>query len=69
MAPNKLSIEDLNGKEKMQLLEKLLNDLHEEGILGSHSLMAIASDVMYLDYQEDEDLLHFTAFTPENEEE
>ncbi|MGB3800024.1 MAG: hypothetical protein WA952_09440 [Lewinella sp.] len=69
MAPENLDIDNLTPEQKLQVLENLLNDLHREGILSSHSLMAIASDVMYLDYRDDEDLLMFSNFNPENEDE
>lgn len=64
-----ISLEDLAHEEKLHLLEWLLNDLHRRGVLSSHSLMAVASDAMHLDYREDEDLLCFADIFPENEEE
>ena len=64
-----ISLEKLSHDEKLHLLERLLNDLHHAGVLSSHSLMAVASDVMHLDYREDADLLCFAEIFSENEEE
>lgn len=64
-----IRLEDLDQEQKLHLLEGLLNDLHRAGILSSHSLMAVATDVMHLDYREDVDLLCFADFFAENEEE
>ena len=69
MKSEKIRIERLSREEKFALLERLLNDLHGEGLIGSDSLMALATDVMQLDYREDEDLLCFACLPHENEEE
>ena len=64
-----ISLKELSHDDKLHLLESLLNDLHRAGVLSSHSLMAVAADVMHLDYREDQDLLCFADIFPENEEE
>ncbi len=68
MDPKTFPIDGLDRDQKLGLLEKLLRDLHEQGILSQESLLAIASDVMHFDYREDESLLTFSTFT-DNEEE
>ena len=69
MTVGDISLEKLSHEEKLHLLERLLNDLHRTGVLSSHSLMAVASDAMHLDYREDQDLLCFAEIFSENEEE
>ena len=69
METDNIQVERLSREEKFDLLQRLLNDLHREGLIGSGSLMALATDVMQLDYREDEDLLCFACLPHENEEE
>ncbi|NJB85979.1 hypothetical protein GGR26_001747 [Lewinella marina] len=45
--------------QKLQLLERLLNDLSARGVLPPSTLMMMAADVMELEYREDDDLLCF----------
>ncbi len=49
----------MQQQDKLQLLEWLLTDLHQQGLVSRDSLMQVASDVMLLEYREDEDLLCF----------
>ncbi len=60
---------DMQQQDKLQLLEWLLNDLHQQGLVSRDSLMQVASDVMLLEYREDEDLLCFQCLPEESEEE
>jgi hypothetical protein len=64
-----MDIANLSQEEKLALLEALLNDLRLEGIIPPGTLMNIASDVMLLDYQEDEELICFQCLDEQNEEE
>jgi hypothetical protein len=56
-------------EQKLHLLQELLNDLHQSGYLSSETLMQIASDVMRLEYEQDDDLISFTDLDHETEEE
>lgn len=64
-----ISIDGYDETTKLHLLELLLNDLHQAGIVSSSTLMNLASDVMYIDYRDDEDLLCFNCLDEEYEEE
>ena len=64
-----ISIDGYDDLTKLHLLELLLNDLHQAGMVSSSTLMNLASDVMYIDYRDDEDLLCFNCLDEEYEEE
>lgn len=57
----------LDDRQKLQLLERLLNDLSEAGRIPRSTLMTVAADVMDLEYREDEDLLCFHCLSHETE--
>ena len=62
-------IEELGDDQRLRLLELLLNDLHRRGMVSSDTLVQIASDLILLDYREDQDLLCFDEVAHEMEEE
>ncbi|MCP9234760.1 hypothetical protein [Lewinella sp. JB7] len=59
----------MDRERKLQLLGRLLNELHAEGVVSRTTLMGIASEVMTLDYHDDEDLIVFYHLEHETEEE
>ncbi|THH34933.1 hypothetical protein [Neolewinella litorea] len=59
----------LTTHQKLHLLERLLNELSADGILPRSTLMAVAADVMNLEYREDDDLLCFQCLDHESESE
>ncbi|CAH1002400.1 hypothetical protein LEM8419_03293 [Neolewinella maritima] len=63
------TLDGLDQPAKLHLLELLLNDLYRQGIVSNPTLMHIASDVMLLEYQQEDDLLCFNCLDHEYEEE
>ncbi|WP_420459125.1 hypothetical protein [Neolewinella sp.] len=64
-----VTLDGLDQMAKLELLHLLLNDLHRSGSLSTETMMSIASDVMLLEYREDQDLLCFDCIDHEHEEE
>ena len=69
MQPTDVPIDGLDQTAKLELLHLLLNDLHRSGAVSTETLMNVASDVMLLDYQENDDLLCFNCLDHQHEEE
>ena len=55
-------------EQKLELLEVLLNDLHRADILSKRTLRSVATEVMRLDYLEDQDLVCFNCLDHEYDE-
>ncbi|WP_420457675.1 hypothetical protein [Neolewinella sp.] len=64
-----VTLDGLDQTAKLELLHLLLNDLHRNGSVSTETMMSIASDVMLLEYREDQDLLCFDCMDHELEEE
>ena len=69
MQPTDTTLDGLDQTAKLELLHLLLNDLHRSGSVSTETMMSIASDVMALEYREDQDLLCFDCIDQEYEEE
>ena len=69
MRPTDVTLDGLDQTAKLELLHLLLNDLYRSGPVSTETMMSIASDVMLLEYREDEDLLCFDCIDHEYEEE
>lgn len=63
------SIDGMSLEQRIDLLQALLNDLHQREMVSKDTLLRIASDVTALDYLEDEELLCFDCLDEEIEEE
>ncbi|MBB4080382.1 hypothetical protein GGR28_003016 [Lewinella aquimaris] len=59
----------MDREQKLRLLGRLLNDLHAEKLVSQETLVQIASEVMALDYHDDDDFIVFTHLEHEIEEE
>ena len=68
MEAKEVTLEGMDETTKLQFLELLLNDLHQEGLVTTRTLVQIATDVMAIDYQDDEDLLCFNCLDEHEEE-
>ena len=69
MQTTDVRLDGLDQAGKLHLLELLLNDLHRAGLVSNQTLIHIASDIMLLEYQEDDDLLCFNCLDHQHEEE
>ncbi len=69
MQPTDVTLDGLDPTAKLELLHLLLNDLHRSGAVSTKTMMNIASDLMLLEYQEDDDLLCFNCLDNQYEEE
>ncbi|WP_116125414.1 hypothetical protein [Lewinella sp. IMCC34183] len=66
MNPSLPDLPDLTRDEKLHLLEQLLNGLARDGVISNATLMTVATDVMELDYRNDDDLLCFQCLDNES---
>jgi hypothetical protein len=64
-----MTIPPLSPEEQLTLLGSLLNNLHEQGIIPRQALVNLASEVMAMDYLEDEELICFQCLDEVNDEE
>ena len=69
MDTENIQVDRLSREQKFSLLHRLLDDLHRQGLIRAETLTELASDLMHIDYHEDEDLLCFSCLAQENEEE